>query len=362
MPERSPPSSSATEGTFGDPAPPRVRSLHRRALSALAILLAGYVAIAYVLLPVGWKTYARTHPAFENSPRITHTASGIPGDPLNVGVVGSEAALHATMLRAGWYPADPITLESSLRIAEGTVFHRPYDQAPVSDLFLFGRKQDFAYEKPVGDDPRRRNHVRFWRFPRGDAESAAVADAIGGRPAFIGSATYDERVGLSHTTGEITHHIGADVDRERDRLMRDLAGTGDVTEVVVLSGFHRIREGRNGGGDRWITDGDLDIAILGASADAPPIVFDTPRRGVEGASRVRWTRIPATPATDASPPTADQPPPQEAPSQQDRSRGARSRRSTSRRRRAPRGRRSGLPCGSASRPIAARRPRPVTSG
>ena len=131
----------------------------------------------------------------EDAPRITHTANGIAGDPLNVGLVGTEEELQVAMLAAKWFPADPITLRSSLRIAAGTVLRRSDDEAPVSNLFLFGRKQDLAFEQPVGDDPRRRHHVRFWRAEKVDEQ---------GRPLWIGAATFDTRVGLSRTTGQIT--------------------------------------------------------------------------------------------------------------------------------------------------------------
>ena len=66
---------------------------------------------------------------------------------------------------AGWSPADSITLKSSLRIVSSTLLDKPYEDAPVSDLFLFGRKQDFAFEQMVGDSPDKRHHVRFWLSP-----------------------------------------------------------------------------------------------------------------------------------------------------------------------------------------------------
>jgi hypothetical protein len=53
------------------------------------------------------------------------------------------------MRAAGWFPADPLGLASDLKIAADTVLKRPYDQAPVSGLYLFGRKEDLAFEKPV---------------------------------------------------------------------------------------------------------------------------------------------------------------------------------------------------------------------
>jgi len=189
----------------------------------------------------------------DEMPGISYTGDDHPGDPINLALIGSEAQVHTIMLAAEWYPADPVTLKSSLEIAAGTVLRRPYDDAPVSPLYLWGHKQDLAFEKPVGDDPRRRHHVRFWKSPQLDDQ---------GRPLWAGSVTYDERVGLSHTTGQITHHIGPDVDAERDLLFADLKKTGDLGEVQVIPDFHKVRSGINGGGDPWHTDGSLDLGVI----------------------------------------------------------------------------------------------------
>ena len=147
-------------------------------------------------------------PRLDNVDRITHTADGHPGDPLNIAMVATEEELIRAMVAIGWYPANSITFESSLRIVVDSVLRRPDDEAPVSSLYLFGRKQDLAFEQPVGNSPRQRHHVRFWR-------SAEKEDD---RPLWFGAATFDRSVGLSHTTGEVTHHIGPDVDAERDRI------------------------------------------------------------------------------------------------------------------------------------------------
>ena len=50
------------------------------------------------------------------------------------------------MLAARWYPAGPLTLHSCLKIAADTVFRRRYDDAPVSNLYLFGRKEDLCWQ------------------------------------------------------------------------------------------------------------------------------------------------------------------------------------------------------------------------
>jgi hypothetical protein len=217
-----------------------------------ALLLCLWAASAYLLAPSIWKFYFRHHPDLADVERITRTADGHPGDPLNVGLAGTEAQVIAAMTAAEWYPADPITFRSSVRIVADSIFRRPDDEAPVSDLYLFGRKQDLAFEQPVGHSPRQRHHVRFWRSKESEA----------GLPLWLGAATFDTRVGFSHTTGEVTHHIAADVDAERDRLIAQLTKAGYSEDLYWKDDFHFKREGRNGGGDRWHTDGRLAVVVL----------------------------------------------------------------------------------------------------
>lgn len=230
------------------------RSLHRRRWpSILFALLATYLVAAYLIAPLLWEHYAERHPTFDDNPRITQTGDGHPGDPLNVALIGTQPQVDAIMQSAGWYPAAALGIRSDLRIAADTLLSRPDVEAPVSSLYLFGRKEDLAFEQPVGDSPRKRHHVRFWK----------TKDVDGfGRPLWIGSASFDQRVGLSHTTGQITHHIAPDIDAERDHLLDNLEQTGKLSEVYWVDDFHTIRQGRNGGGDPWFTDGKLGVGII----------------------------------------------------------------------------------------------------
>jgi hypothetical protein len=224
----------------------------RFAVYALLILLTWFL-VAYLFIPDLWKRYARSHPAFEDMPGVTYTADGIPADPINVALVGTKSEVIKIMLAAKWYPADPLTLRSCLEMAEAAVFKREYDDAPVSNEFLFGRKQDLAFEQAVGDNPRHRHHVRFWESDKRDAD---------GRPIWIGAAIFDKRVGLSRTTGQFTHETAPDVDAERDLLFKDLERTGDLSEVTIVHTFHKVLEGRNGEGNPWYTDGDLYEGVI----------------------------------------------------------------------------------------------------
>jgi hypothetical protein len=215
-------------------------------------LLLLWLVVAYLVMPVVWKGYARHHATFDDSPRITQTSDHHPGDPLNVAMIGTEAQLKGIMEAAKWYPAAALGLRSDLKIAADTVLSRPDKEAPVSNLYLFGRKEDLAFEQPVGDNPRHRHHVRLWKTDK-------LED---GRPVWIGSAVYDKRVGLSHTTGQITHVTAPDVDTERDYLFQCLEGTGDLADRYVDQGFHKQLDGKNGGGDSWHTDGDLYVGVI----------------------------------------------------------------------------------------------------
>jgi hypothetical protein len=222
-------------------------------------LAAVWAVAAYLLVPLISKFYFRHHPALADVDRVTHTADGHPGDPLNVALVGKESQVIRAMTAAGWYPADPITFHSSVRIVIDSVFRRPDDEAPVSSLFLFGRKQDLAFEQPVGNSPRQRHHVRFWRSEEMEVD----------RPLWLGAATFDRSVGLSHTTGQVTHHIGPAVDAERDRIANELQRANWVQEIYWKDNFHHRLDGRNGGGDPWHTDGRLAVVVLRNRPDGP---------------------------------------------------------------------------------------------
>jgi hypothetical protein len=239
-----------------EPGSAAVRATDRRlvglCLYGVLLALIGYYVLAYLVLPNLWQLVERRHPALQGLATHAVTVDGIPGDPINIACVGSEASLQRVLLADGWVPADPITFESSLRIAADSMVHRPYDTAPVSSLYYWGHKQDLGFEQVIGGDPRRRHHVRFWKSGSLDAQ---------GRPLWVGAATLDTRAGISHRTGQITHHIDAAVDRERDLLLSQL-GTQPGAQIDWISPFQPARSGRNGGGDAYITDGRLAIVTL----------------------------------------------------------------------------------------------------
>lgn len=256
----------------------RVRRMIRGALAALIVLLVLWLGAAYGVAPALWRHHEHG-PAFAGTPVRAVTADGIPGDPLNVGLVGTRVEIVAALVRAGWRPADAVTFRSSVGIVASVALHRPDPNAPVSPLYVFGRKQDLAFEKPVGTSAKQRHHVRLWAVDHADSAT---------RGPWIGGATFDRGVGLSRYTEQVTHHIAPDVDAERDTLIANLRAAGALSEIYDVSGMGPTVAGRNGGGDRFFTDGEMTVGVLrlvagdGSSpATDPPIERDSPLQ-------VRW--------------------------------------------------------------------------
>ncbi len=191
----------------------------------------------------------------------TTTADGLLADPVNLAMLGSEADLRQAMSAAGWTEADPVGVRTSLRIVIASLAGRSYPGAPVSTLMLFGRPQTVAFQRQVDGNPRRRHHVRYWRTPEGWY-------LPGGKQAdWLGAATYDRQVGLSLFTGQITHKIDADVDKERDHVVRTLQECGWVSDVERVRHFTEGYHSRNGGGDRIRTDGTLPFVTINKPSD-----------------------------------------------------------------------------------------------
>ena len=248
------------------------RSKMRVALAVTATILGCYGLISYILLPATWKHYEHQK-GLAGVAMLTQTSQGIHGDPMNVGLVASRDDVLCAMHAAGWYPADPITFRSSLKIIGSVVLDRPYREAPVSNLFYQGKREDLAFEKPEGRSADRRHHVRFWEV---------LTQGEEGRPVWLGAATFDHGVGMSHYTAQVTHHISPDIDAERDRLTADLKKANVVEAIYEVSGIGLTLNGRNGEGDAYHTDGEIKISRLVSGCnvkaettvelDSPPLV------------------------------------------------------------------------------------------
>jgi hypothetical protein len=235
----------------------------------LAGLIVCYVAISYLVLPATWSRIEH-EPGLSKRDMLTSTAQGIPGDPINVGLLGTREDVISAFHLAGWYPADPITLRTSLEIIDSVMLDRPYKAAPVSPLFFEGRPEDLAFEKPHGVSADRRQHVRLW---------LVLANGANAAPVWLGSATFDSGVTLSRDTGQVTHKIAANVDAEREQLIAGLNKAGMVTNIYQMKGIGPTLNGRNGEGDPYYTDGEIWLARLvrrGDKADTGATVLSPP--------------------------------------------------------------------------------------
>jgi hypothetical protein len=241
----------------------------RHAAWIALIVVAAYGLLAYIVLPALW-THHEHQKGLANLPMVTLTGQGIPGDAINVGLIGDQRDVVCAMHAAGWFPADPITLKSSLEIVGSVLLDRQYKDAPVSNLYYLGRREDLAFEKPVGASADHRNHVRYWKVLDKGEE---------GRPVWLGDATFDRSVGVSAYTGAVTHHIGADIDAERALLAADLEAAGMVDAKYQVTGVGPTVAGRNGGGDLYYTDGEVWVLRLVEACkkrDGPAVTIPSP--------------------------------------------------------------------------------------
>jgi hypothetical protein len=251
----------------------RMRLL-RKLLVVVGALALCYYLLAYWIAPMMWKHYEH-HPKMEDAPKFALTREGIPGDALNIALIGEQADVIHSMIIADWLPADPVTFKSSVKITASALFGKPYPTAPVSNLYLFGRVEDLAFEQPVAGNTRQRHHVRFWR-------SAELGKD--GKPMWIGAATFDRSVGVSHLTGKITHHVAPDIDAERDKIIADLKGHQQLVTEYQVTGIGVTFRRRNGGGDSYSSDGELTVGVLTAGGAENPAVVQVK----ENPPAVQW--------------------------------------------------------------------------
>lgn len=257
---------------------------------AIPIILVVWAIFAYLTLP-------RFHRIMTNLyvPRYfigrTQTSDGLLGDPVNLAFLGESVDLHTAMEKAGWHRAEPVTLASSWRIIVSTLTKKPYPTAPVSPLFLFDRKEDFAYQQDVDGSPEKRHHIRFWKTPDGwKLPGGAQVDWLAG-------ATFDRAVGLSLFTFQVTHKIDAETDRERDYVVDTLRFANPQTTVEVIKDFSTGYHSRNGGGDAIVTDGDLPIVDLHHVVEEKMAVPDSSPKSAYSHHRRPYELVEAAPVS-----------------------------------------------------------------
>src|SRR2546425_5146921 len=238
-----------------------MRKKRTRIMTMISSVVLLFVACIVLILLY---PYTDNFPAF---PRITQTQSGADGDPINMVFVGRKEQILHSFQQAGWLIPDPITPQPSEKIAATSLAHSSYPTAPVSNLYVFGRSQDLAFEKPT-NDVQNRGHIRLWQ----------TGTLIGGQLVWVGQASYDRGIELSGTNHLPTHHIAPTVDLERNAVGADLEKTGLVKEEVYVAFTPPILYARNGGGDYYESNGEV-LVINYTNAPIPLqqqawIIFD----------------------------------------------------------------------------------------
>lgn len=212
-------------------------------------ILATYALGAYVLIPALIRIYRIFWPA-NHLPLYCITPDGFASDPLNIGIIGTRRQIITTMEAAGWHMADPHTLRNVLRSVLSVVFGWHYPNAPVSSLYLFGRKQDLAFEILI-NGVSHRHHVRFWATTFQEKKRLTVkaihwhhrgAHVQDDNLLWVGAASKD--IGLSpirHNL-QLTHMIHPDTNQERELIVKQLRNKKLVgrTEKIKLEEPYRL--------------------------------------------------------------------------------------------------------------------------
>jgi hypothetical protein len=164
----------------------------------------------------------------------------LPGDPVNIALVGTLPQLRAAFAGLSWSEADRLSLASSWGMVRAFVFNSPYPTAPFSTLYLFGRGQDVGFQKAIDNSPRKRHHIRFWALGLTQAQSTwGAADfwLNTDRPSedetaiWVGAGTKDTGLSLTRLTFQITHATDSDSNVERDFIIAELK-KGDCIETT----------------------------------------------------------------------------------------------------------------------------------
>jgi hypothetical protein len=176
-----------------------------------------------------------------------------PGDPLNLVVVGNADQILDAFKQAGWSAAEKLGTRSAIGTVRAMASDEGYGQAPVSQLYLFGRAEDLAFEKMLNTFLKR-HHLRLWRT------TVTTAD---GREIWLGASTHD--IGLDVHPGVVSHEIDPDLDAERGKVGADLMAGGWVAAERLVARPNPLSEGRTATGGTWKTDGQLLLIELKTS-------------------------------------------------------------------------------------------------
>lgn len=148
------------------------------------------------------------------------------GDPLNLVIVGGRDDAFPALVRRGWRPTEQKWSGAIRKMITSALSGDRYDNAPVSDLYVFGRAQDLALQK-ARDTIHQRNHLRLWLTPM----------RYHGKSVWIGQISRDIGVRLTiHSPTLVTHKIDPDLDEARAALAEDMGYSQNLVKVGFVGG------------------------------------------------------------------------------------------------------------------------------
>lgn len=246
-------------------------------LPSLIAVLATYCLVAYLGIPALVRLM-RLFDKPNHIPLYNITGDGWASDPVNIAVLArSERDFIWAMEKAGWLPADPGTWKNAFREAYAIVFNQPYPTAPFSKLYLFGRKQDLGFQIPVGNSPRHRHHVRFWRVTHESLmdTSHKEHEHLGfwqklfqhfwnpKQQLWVGAAIYDSGpVAIRWRNGQITHQVHPDANFERDFIIESLERASVIKQVTDIKAGEPYRGRGQTIGMTIISDGYVRLCTI----------------------------------------------------------------------------------------------------
>jgi LssY-like putative type I secretion system component LssY len=197
---------------------------------------------------------------FSKIPRRIGDKDGNSGDMVNFLILGSEAAMQRVFTTAGWVRVDADVKDTVLRGIIGSLSKESYLTMPMSQLYLFGRSQDYgwAHAEPISV-VRSRNHLRIWKAPF----------QVNGETLWVGAATHDIGFERDQRNNGITHKIDPDIDLERDYVEKTLTSTGLVAAVSHFLPDKPMKEAKTATGGTFHSNGQVLILKLDESAPNP---------------------------------------------------------------------------------------------
>jgi hypothetical protein len=191
--------------------------------------------------------------------RVTDQAQGgNPGDLVNFVLVGTQQQVTDAFKTAGWIPADKTNSDAVVSALLATLQKNVYVSVPMSILYLFGRPQDFGYERAEAVMvAAQRNHFRIWNAPFATAQK---------QPLWVGAGTHD--IGIEkdqRSANAITHKIDQDVDNERDFIGATLQQAGQVEAMSYMTRANPIKSAKTATGGNIQSDGRVLVIVLKAA-------------------------------------------------------------------------------------------------